>query len=102
VIEPVHILSTEPPKACSLEWLPLAVRFKLDAVGLKIRLSEWQALTKAERQALLACPPGERFDELLLCLVPHARRIPYSGRSYAEYLLAKVPLESAGPVLMSV
>lgn len=100
-MEPVHIHSSEPPQARSLEWLPLAVRFKLDASGLKIRLSEWQALARAERQALLPCPPGESFEELLFSFVPQARRIPCLGRSYAEYLLAKVPAESETSVITS-
>jgi hypothetical protein len=100
-MEPVHILSSEPPQARSLEWLPLAVRFKLDAVGLKIGLSEWQALARAKRQALLACPPGGRFEALVFCFVPQARRLPCSGVSYAEYLLAKVPAESGSSVITS-
>jgi hypothetical protein len=89
-MEPVHLLACEPPEARSLEWLPLAVRFKLDAVGWKIRLSEWQGLARDERQMLLGCPP-ETFEDLLLCLLPQARRIPCSGRSYGDYLLEKLP-----------
>jgi hypothetical protein len=92
-MEPVRILPWEPPQACSLEWLPLAVRFKLDAVGLKLRLSEWQALGRDERLALLACPAGERFEALLLRFVTRARRIPCSVGSYGDYLLAKLSAE---------
>lgn len=101
MMEPVHILSSEPPQARSLEWLPLAVRFKLDALGLKIRLYEWQALARPKRQALLACPAGGSFEKLLLCFVPEARTVPRSGRSYSEYLLAKAPAESRSSVVPS-
>lgn len=93
-MEPICLFSCEPPEAHALEWLPLAVRFKLDAVGLKIRLPEWQALARDERLALLGCPSGETFEELLLCFLPQARRIPCSGRSYGDYLLAKLPAEA--------
>jgi hypothetical protein len=93
-MEPIRVLPCEPSQACSLEWLPLAVRFKLDAVGLKIRLAEWQVLGRDERLALLACPAGEGFEALLLWFLPHARRIPSSGRSYRDYLLAKLPAEA--------
>lgn len=92
-MDPVRLLSCEPPQARSLEWLPLAVRFKLDAVGLKIRLSEWHALTRDERLALLGCSSGRAFEELLLSFVSAARRIPCSRRSYGDYLLEKLPAE---------
>lgn len=88
-MDPVTTLSCEPPEACSLEWLPLAVRFKLDAAGRKIQLSEWQALARDHRAALLACPADPTFEALLLSFVPQARSISCSDRSYAEYLLAK-------------
>lgn len=36
------------------EWIPMAVRMKLDLVGLKIRLPDWQALNSQDRASLLA------------------------------------------------
>ena len=36
------------------EWIPMAVRMKLDLVGLKIRLPDWQALTSQDRASLVA------------------------------------------------
>lgn len=39
-----------------LVFLPMAMRFKLDVVGLKLHLKQWQAFPLEARQALLAFP----------------------------------------------
>jgi hypothetical protein len=67
---PVSVFMFEPVEARELVWLPLAVRFKLDEARLRLRLSEWQALSIRERTSLLVCPGGETFRTALLSLVP--------------------------------
>jgi hypothetical protein len=39
-----------------LRCIPMAVRRKLDLVGVKLKLSHWSQLSEAERQGLLAWP----------------------------------------------
>ena len=39
-----------------LDWIPRSVRDKLDQVGIKLHLREWQAFTLEERQELCALP----------------------------------------------
>lgn len=90
-MEPVQVLSCEPPQAHSLDWLPLAVRFKLDAAGLKVGLAEWRVLTKEQRMALLACSAGPPFEALVLSVTPNARRLHPAECSYHDYLFAKLP-----------
>jgi len=40
----------------SLRCIPMQVRHKLDTCGVKLKLSDWHALTQAERQALVELP----------------------------------------------
>ncbi len=40
----------------TLTFLPMAMRYKLDRVGFKLHLKQWQAFPKEARQALLALP----------------------------------------------
>ena len=69
-----------------LGWIPRPVRAKLDRVGIKLHLKEWQAFPLEERQALCALPCQtavekkafqERLDTLALrhCGAP-PRRLP--------------------------
>ena len=39
-----------------LGWIPRAVRDKLDQVGIKLHLQEWQAFSLEERRELYALP----------------------------------------------
>lgn len=60
--------------ATDLEFVPRAVRDKLDRAAVKIHLAEWQALSLDERRALYGMPcesPGEivRFRDRLDTLV---------------------------------
>ena len=53
-----------------LDWIPRPVRDKLDQVGIKLHLKEWQALRIEERQELCTLPcrtPAEKrtFQERL-------------------------------------
>lgn len=48
-----------------LAFIPMAVRFKLDLVGIKLHLNEWVDLTESTRRELLASPcntPTELSD----------------------------------------
>ena len=94
-MQPDRVFHFEPPEARALQWLPLAVRYKLDRCGLKVRLQQWQALPLAGRSALLRCPAGPRFEQRVLALVPGVGRLQ-AGRdgldeasSFEDYLLAK-------------
>ena len=40
----------------SLRCIPMQVRYKLDTCGIKLRLSDWNQMTQAERVALLELP----------------------------------------------
>ena len=42
--------------ADSLRCIPMAVRYKLDSVGVKLKLTYWNQFSQAERQVLLAWP----------------------------------------------
>ena len=44
------------------EWIPLAVRMRLDLSGRKISLADWQALTPAAQHGLLAAPIATAAD----------------------------------------
>jgi|GEM_PF-3837092 len=54
--EPVGLLPWESPDYRTLEWLPLALRFKLDRLRIKLHLKQWQAFTLEDRQQLLRQP----------------------------------------------
>lgn len=44
--------------------IPMIVRFKLDACGIKLKLSEWSKMTPAERAHLAEAPCEEAFEVL--------------------------------------
>ena len=44
---------------CSLDCVPMTVRRKLDRVGLKVGLAQWQALGQGERLAVCHLPAEE-------------------------------------------
>jgi hypothetical protein len=47
---------TDPDAEARLELMPRLVRDKLDRVGIKVHLRDWQALTSAERARLRDLP----------------------------------------------
>jgi hypothetical protein len=51
-----HCFGFEADFVGDLRCIPMAVRRKLDLAGVKLKLSHWNALSDAERQALLAWP----------------------------------------------
>jgi hypothetical protein len=90
--EPTRTFAFEPLQARELEWLPLAVRFKLDRCGLRVRLRHWQALDLRERSSLLACPDGPAFRQLVLHLFgENCREDPAEPApgSFPDYLAGK-------------
>ena len=46
----------ESREASSLLLIPLRVRYKLDCAGIRLRLSQWQAMTHDEKMQLLQLP----------------------------------------------
>lgn len=60
--------------ADSLRCIPMALRYKLDSVGIKLKLTHWNLFSKQERQVLLAWPwespqDRDRFRDFLQALV---------------------------------
>jgi hypothetical protein len=58
----------------SLRCVPMAVRFKLDACGIKLTLRQWSRFTQEDRQALLLAPCGspqevEAYRDRLVILI---------------------------------
>jgi hypothetical protein len=51
-----HCFGFEADFVGDLRCIPMAVRRKLDLVGVKLKLSHWSGLTDAERQRLLVWP----------------------------------------------
>jgi len=47
---------------CTLDCVPMTVRRKLDRIGLKVHLAQWQALGQGERLAICHLP-AEQADE---------------------------------------
>ncbi len=95
-VAPVRVFGFEPPEARQLAWLPLAVRFKLDACGVRLRLHEWRALTMGQRRALLSTGRPDAFRALLHSLAPAAAAVADCGPR--EDLAACPPeLEAAFP-----
>jgi hypothetical protein len=44
---------------CSLDCVPMTVRRKLDRIGLKVHLAQWQALGQGERLAICHLPADQ-------------------------------------------
>jgi hypothetical protein len=54
----------ESREARSLLLIPLRVRYKLDCAGIRLRLSQWQALTHDEKTQLLQLPVTSPADRV--------------------------------------
>ena len=54
--------SFESPEATGLSLIPLRVRYKLDCAGVRLRLSQWQAMTSEEKEQLLRLPVATPVD----------------------------------------
>jgi hypothetical protein len=92
-MQPDRVFEFEPDEARSLQWLPLAVRYKLDLCGRKIGLQQWQALALTDREGLLRCPAGATFEARLLQLVPLARKLADADDAppaFDDYLAARI------------
>lgn len=60
-----HLFAFESDFVATLRCVPMAVRFKLDRVGIKLTLRQWSSFTDAVRRALLLTPcesPDEQQD----------------------------------------
>jgi hypothetical protein len=70
----MSLFQFEEEFADSLHCIPMAVRYKLDRCGIKLKLTHWNRFSQEERQVLLALP-GEssqdcdRFRDFLQTLV---------------------------------
>jgi hypothetical protein len=53
-----HLFDFESDFVATLRCVPMAVRFKLDRVGIKLTLRQWSRFTAADRQDLLVQPCG--------------------------------------------
>mgnify|MGYP003329915136 CR=1 FL=1 len=53
---PPNLFAFERDEFGDLNWMPLALRYRLDLCGLKLPLSTWQRLTFDERARLLGLP----------------------------------------------
>ncbi|WP_216900647.1 nitrate reductase associated protein [Synechococcus sp. CCY 9618] len=60
-----HSFGFEADFVGDLRCIPMAVRRKLDLVGVKLKLSHWSQLGEAERQRLLAWPDDDGALEAL-------------------------------------
>jgi len=101
------VLESEPRQAHALEWMPLAVRYKLDVLGLSMRLAKWQDLALDVRRALVQLPARTEAD-LSVCRTaftaagahpdPGRRR---EWRSFEAYLDARAEARAA-PVTRNI
>jgi hypothetical protein len=62
---------------CSLDCVPMTVRRKLDRVGLKIGLAQWQALGMGERLAVCHLPADlpDECDAIRLFITEAVKRV---------------------------
>jgi hypothetical protein len=74
VSNPTTVFQFESDFAGALYCIPMSVRLKLDNVGVKVSLKQWNKLARDERDQLLARP----------CEAPADRR------AYHEYLVAAI------------
>lgn len=51
-----HLFAFESDFVATLRCVPMAVRLKLDRVGVKLTLRQWSRFTPADRQGLLRAP----------------------------------------------
>lgn len=51
-----HLFAFESDFVAALRCVPMAVRFKLDRIGIKLTLRQWSGFTWAERRDLLTRP----------------------------------------------
>jgi hypothetical protein len=63
MLKPNALLPWESDAYARLEWMPQAVRFKLDLVGAKVGLKQWQQLAVPHRMELLTLP-AETSNEI--------------------------------------
>jgi hypothetical protein len=58
-----HLFAFESDFVATLRCVPMAVRFKLDRVGIKLTLRQWSSFTDAVRRTLLLTPCGSPDEQ---------------------------------------
>ncbi|MEH2135757.1 nitrate reductase associated protein [Nostoc sp.] len=72
----------------SLRCIPMQVRFKLDTCGIKLKLSDWNRMTTAERQALVELPCTTETE--IQSYSEHIQRLIIQGTGIAP---TKLPID---------
>lgn len=124
-LQPDRCLRFESDTVQRLDWMPLAVRFKLDVARLRLTLQQWQALPHAQRLDLVQCLSTEEFARkavaagaylssgetkhgnvdparasLMLRVDVHTARDWWAEASpFARYVLGKQVAKKAGPLV---
>lgn len=62
---PHDLFGFEEEEFADLQWMPLAMRFRLDVSGFKLVLASWQILPFPERVKLLNLPFEGKHEQLL-------------------------------------
>lgn len=65
MLKPTALLPWEIATYAQLDWIPQAVRFKLDGVGAKVGLKQWQDLTFEHRNVLVLLPAETAPEQAL-------------------------------------
>lgn len=83
----------------SLRCIPMAVRLKLDTIGVKLTLRQWSGLSRADRQALLDmdCQPGAQAGAYRARLVEMLQRSGLGSVKDLDLGLAVRPPEGPPP-----
>ena len=75
IIEPVFFAFEADFVEDNVRCIPMIVRFKLDASGIKLKLSEWSRLTIEERNLLAALPCSAKKE--VLCYRNYLRQLVF-------------------------
>lgn len=91
-LAPTCCLDFEPTAARALEWLPLAVRFKLDQWQLKLTLRQWQSMDLETRALWVASPAGDEFRRIATMAGAQALSAPVTPIAVDDASIAAVAL----------
>ena len=75
----------------SIRCIPMITRFKLDACGIKLKLSEWNQFTLAERTSITTLPAKTEAE--ILNYRKHVQQLVkgYTGEDTTELVVEKNP-----------
>jgi hypothetical protein len=89
---------------CTLDCVPMTVRRKLDRIGLKVHLAQWQALGQGERLAVCHLPAGnpEECDAIRTFVIEMVERTcgVKPGELTSGQRLAAEPPKTVPPMLV--